>query len=344
MKVIKIKNRKIGDAFKPLIIAEIGINHGGNVKKAFKMIDDAKKAGCECVKFQYHIPDKEMVKNNEIPGNSNRSIWDIINSIYLTDKEEHEIKKYVEKKNMIYLSTPFSKEAADRLYEMGVKWFKIGSGECSNFPFIEYLANFKLPIILSTGMNKIEDIKKSVKILQKKRIKYALLQCTSIYPTPQKFINLNVLTTYKKIFKDAIVGLSDHSVGNASAIASVALGARIIEKHFTSFKSWKGEDIPVSLDPLDLKNLINDSTNVFNSLGNFNKKILTGEKITQKFAFSSVVSIENINPGEILTKKNIWVKRPGTGEISAKDYYKLLGRKSKKFIKKDTFISYKFIQ
>ena len=179
-----------------------------------------------------------MVKNNEIPGNSNRSIWDIINSIYLTDKEEHEIKKYVEKKYDLFEHS-LSKEAADRLYEMGVKWFKIGSGECSNFPFIEYLANFKLPIILSTGMNKIEDIKKSVKNLQKKRIKYALLQCTSMYPTPQNFINLNVLKTYKKIFKDAIIGLSDHSVGNASAIASVALGARIIEKHFTSLSHGK---------------------------------------------------------------------------------------------------------
>lgn len=342
--VIQINNRKIGYNHKPLIIAEIGINHGGNIKKAFKMIDDAKKSGCECVKFQYHIPEKEMIKNNQVPGNSNRSIWEIINEIYLTNDQENQIKEYVEKKKMIYLSTPFSIEAADKLYEMGVKWFKVGSGECTNYPFIDYLTKFKLPIILSTGMNKFEDIKKSIKIIEKKKINYVLMQCTSMYPTPENSINLNVISTYMKKFKKAILGFSDHSIGNYAAISSVALGARLIEKHFTSSKSWKGEDIPVSMDPIGLKELIIASNSVFKSLGDSQKKVLKGEKITQKFAFSSVVSTKHIKSGETLSKKNIWVKRPGTGKISARDYFKIIGKKSIKEIKKNVFISPKMFK
>jgi N-acetylneuraminate synthase len=245
---------------------------------------------------------------------------------------------------MIYLSTPFSIEAADKLYDMGVKWFKVGSGECSNFPFIEYLTKFGLPIILSTGMNKFEDIKKSVKIIEKKKIKYSLMQCTSMYPTPQNSINLNVISTYKKNFRNAVIGFSDHSLGNYAAISSVALGARIIEKHFTSSKSWKGEDIPVSMCPKDLKELINGSISVFKSLGHQEKKVLRGEKITQKFAFSSVVSTQNIKAGELFTKKNIWVKRPGIGQISANFFFKLIGKKSLKDIKKNSFITYKMFK
>lgn len=342
--VLSINNRKIGHKYKPLVIAEIGINHGGNIKKVFKMIDDAKKAGCECVKFQYHIPDKEMIKNNQVPGNSKRSIWEIIKEIYFSSDKENQIKKYVEQKKLIYLSTPFSIEAADRLYEMGVKWFKIGSGECTNYPFIEYLTKFKLPIILSTGMNKFKEIKKSIKIIEKKNIDYAIMQCTSMYPTPEHSINLNVISTYKKNFKKAILGFSDHSIGNYAAISSVALGARIIEKHFTSSKSWKGEDIPVSIDPSELKELINATNSVFKSLGSSQKKVLPGEKVTQKFAFSSVVSTKHIKFGEKFSKKNIWVKRPGTGKISAKDYFKIIGKKSTQEIKKDVFISPKMFK
>jgi N-acetylneuraminate synthase len=190
MSILKIKNRVIGNGQPPLIIAEIGINHNGSLNKAIQMIDDAYDAGCECVKFQFHIPDKEMIPNKVIPGNTNKSIWDVIEKATLTEKEENIIKNYVNKKKMIYLSTPFSKEAAYKLNKMKVDWFKIGSGECNNYPLIEYISRLKKPIILSTGMNNIQSIKKSVQIFEKYHLTYALLHCTSIYPCPSKNINL----------------------------------------------------------------------------------------------------------------------------------------------------------
>jgi len=335
---IKINNRKIGEFYNPLIIAEIGINHGGKIEKAYQMIDDAQRAGCECVKFQYHIYQEEMIKNKQIPGNANRSIWEIIKGVSLNEEEEIKIKKYVEKKKLIYLSTPFSKKAAERLYDMGVKWFKIGSGECSNTPLIEYISKFNLPIILSTGMNNYKNIKESVDIIRKRKIPFAVMQCTSMYPTPYSKINLNVLKKYKKIFPDAVIGLSDHSIGNYASFASIPLGARIIERHFTSNKNWKGEDISISLDPKELKDLVNGSKNIHEALGNYNKNIKE-EEVTKKFAFSTVVAIKDIYVGQKISTKNCWVKRPGTGTISAKNFKKILGRVAKINIKKDTQIS-----
>ena len=140
---IKIGNRIIGDNYPPLIVAEVGINHGGNLKTAKKMVDAVKKAGAECIKFQYHIPDKEMIFNNTIPGNAKESIWKIIQKNHLSENEEKELYRYVKKKKLIYLSTPFSKEAAIKLYDLGVDAFKIGSGECNNYPLIDIISSFK---------------------------------------------------------------------------------------------------------------------------------------------------------------------------------------------------------
>jgi sialic acid synthase SpsE len=336
----KLDKRPVGNLHKPLVVAEIGINHEGQLWKAKKMIDDAHLAGCECVKFQYHIPEEEMIKNNTIPGNAKESIWNIIKRCTLSENEEVELFKYVKKKNLIYLSTPFSKKAAEKLYQLGVSGFKIGSGECNNLPLIDFISKYKKPIILSTGMNDFDKIKKSVEIIKKNNCQFAILHCVSLYPTPYNKLNLNRMVKLKKIYPNVPVGLSDHTLGIHASLAAVSLGANIIEKHFTSSKKWKGPDIPISIDKNDLKLLKIFSEDIFSSLSNniTEKKMRSFEKKTIDFAYSSVVTIKDIKEGDKLSKKNIWVKRPGLGDFLAKDFKKLLGKKVNKKIQKNKYL------
>src|SRR3990167_2210205 len=170
MNDLQIGKRKIGRGHSPLVIAEVGINHEGNFKKAIRMIDDATKAGCECVKFQSHILEEEMIPNEVRPGHTKETIWEIMERCLLTEEEELRLKEYTESKGLLYLSTPFSRTAADRLNRWGVSAFKIGSGECNNYPLVEHIASFGKPIILSTGMNDIESIGPSIKIMRKAKI------------------------------------------------------------------------------------------------------------------------------------------------------------------------------
>lgn len=333
---IQIGRRKIGSAYPPFVIAEIGINHEGSMKKAKKMIEDAARAGAECVKFQSHVIEDEMVPaaKKTIPGNAKVSIYEIMARCAFGEAEERELKRYTEKKGMIYLCTPFSRAAADRLHKMGAWAYKIGSGECNNYPLVEHIAKFGKPVILSTGMNDIPAIKKSVEILRKHKTSYAITHCTSMYPTPYNRVYLGALNQLQKTFPDAVLGLSDHSLGIYTCLGAVALGASILEKHFTSDKKWPGPDVPISIDPFELHHLIQGSRAIWEARGG-SKKILKEEKPTIDFAYACVVSIKDIKKGEKFSPKNIWVKRPGTGEIKAVDYKKVLGRKAKADIKKD---------
>ncbi|MBU1147547.1 MAG: N-acetylneuraminate synthase family protein, partial [Candidatus Omnitrophica bacterium] len=307
MNEIKINNRIIGPKHPPFIIAEIGINHEGIFDKAMQMIDDAAKSGCECVKFQTHVIEDEMVPNNVIPGNAKESIWDIMKRCALSEDEEFKLKKYTESKGMIFLSTPFSRAAAIRLEKLNVAAYKIGSGECNNYPLIECIAKYKKPILLSTGMNNINTISKAVEILRKYEIPFALLHCTSIYPTPYNRIRLGALLELEKAFPDAVLGLSDHSFSIYPCLGAVSLGASILERHFTSDKNWPGPDVSISMDPDELKELIEGAGIVHQALGG-NKTILDEEKPTIDFAYACVVAIKNINTGEAFTEQNIWVK------------------------------------
>jgi len=322
-----IGDRVIGEEYPPLVIAEIGINHGGDLNKAYQMIDDAHSVGCECVKFQCHVIEDEMSfeARKVFPENADKSIWDIMASAQLTLEEEIDLKRYVESKNMMYLSTPFSRMAANRLESMGVIAYKIGSGECNNYPLIEHIVAFGKPIILSTGMNNISTISKSVSIIEQADVPYALLHCTSIYPTPYNKVRLGAIKELREKFPNAVIGLSDHTIDNYCCLGAVALGASILERHFTSHKSWKGPDIPISMTPKDLKNLIKGSRAIQSALGGC-KSILAEEQPTIDFAYATVVTIQDIQKGESLSKDNIWVKRPGTGGISAVEYNGLLGR------------------
>lgn len=321
----KIGNRIVGKSHPPLVIAEIGINHEGNFEKAIHMVNDAHKAGCECVKFQSHVIEDEMIPNNVIPGNAKESIWEIMKRCTLSEEEERKLKEYTENLGMIYLCTPFSRAAAERLKRLNVSAYKIGSGECNNYPLIKHIAADGKPVILSTGMNDLKSIEPAVNILGQAGVPFALTHCTSIYPTPYDKVRLGGIEELADSFPDAVIGLSDHSIGNYTCFAAVALGARILEKHFTSDKTWPGPDVPISIDPVELKELVEGSRAIYEALGG-SKTILPEEQPTIDFAYACVVTIRDIKAGEVLSAENIWVKRPGTGEIKAVDYEKLFGK------------------
>ena len=339
-KHIKIENRKIGYKFKPIVIAEIGINHNGSLKEAFKLVDAAKKAGAEIIKHQTHIIEDEMSETAKkiFPGNSpKKSIYKIMEECALSEEDEIKLQKYVKKKKMIFISTPFSRKAVDRLIRMKVPAFKIGSGECNNIPLIKYIASFRKPIILSTGMNSIKTVKPSVDIIRKFKVPYALLHTTNLYPTPYHLVRLGSLLDLKQNFSDAVVGLSDHTDNNYACFGAVALGASIIEKHFTDSHKRKGPDISSSMDIEQCKDLIRGTEILFKERGG-KKNIIREEKVTSNFAFATVVTIKDIKKGQKLDLKNVWVKRPGTGEIKASEFHKILGKKVNKDIKIDTHV------
>lgn len=344
-KYIQIKDRKIGLDFPPLVIAEMGINHEGSLETAFKMVDAAYEAGAEVIKHQTHVVDDEMSKEakNVIPGNADVSIYEIMKRCALNEEDEIKLKQYVEDKGMIYLSTPFSRAAADRLEKMGVAAYKIGSGECNNYPLLEHIANFGKPIILSTGMNDINSVKKAVDIFEKYKIQYALLHTTNLYPTPTHLVRLGAMQELQSHFPNAIVGLSDHTTNNLACFAATALGACILERHFTDSMDRPGPDIVNSMDPAALKELIMGSKEIALMRGG-KKEAAKEEQVTIDFAFATVVSIKDIKKGDIFTKDNLWVKRPGTGEILAQSYNEILGKEATRDIPFDTHLSWKDIK
>ena len=321
------------------MIAEIGINHEGDPVKARRMVDDASEVGCECVKCQCHVIEDEMIPNDVIPGNATESIWDIMARCALSEPDERALMRYAESKGLIYLSTPFSRAAADRLEALQVPAYKIGSGECNNYPLIRHIAGFGKPIILSTGMNDLDSIRPAVEIFRDAGIQYALTHCTSMYPTPYEKVRLGAIPQLRDEFPDAVVGLSDHSIGNYTCLAAVALGARILEKHFTSDKTWPGPDVPISMDPAEFADLVRGSRAVFEASGG-EKTILADEQPTIDFAYACVVTVQPIKKGEAFTRENVWVKRPGTGEIKARDFERVLGRRAARDLERNAQISW----
>ena len=345
MEYIEINGRKIGEKYLPLVIAEIGINHNGSLKVAKEMIDAAYRAGAEIIKHQTHIIEDEMSKEAKkvIPGNADISIYDIMKKASLSFEEEKELKEYIESKNMIFLSTPFSRAAADRLEKLGVKAYKIGSGECNNYPLIEHIAKFRKPMIISTGMNNIRSIKKTVEIVEKYDIPYILMHTTNLYPTPCNLVRLGAMQELKENFPNAIIGLSDHTINNNACLAATALGACVLERHFTDSKNRMGPDIICSADEEELKDLITSSREIFSMRGG-HKEILKEEQVTIDFAYATIVAIKPIKKGEKFTKENIWVKRPGKVGILAKNYDKIIGKEATIDIANDTHILWSMIK
>ena len=340
MSEIRLGPRLVGPAHVPLVIAEIGINHEGNLDTARQMVDAACRAGVEVVKHQTHIVDDEMsaAAKRVVPGNASVSIYDIMTRCALSEEDERALKDDVESKGMIFLSTPFSRAAADRLQRMDVPAFKIGSGECNNYPLLKHVASFGKPIILSTGMNTIESVRKAVAIFEKAGTPYALMHTTNLYPTPLHLVRLGAMTELMAAFPDAVVGLSDHTTSNLACLGAVALGASILERHFTDSMSRPGPDIVCSMDPEQCRELI-EGARAMHLMRGGTKTPAPEEQVTMDFAFATLVTIAPVRAGDIFTDANLWVKRPGTGSIPAERYEQILGKRASRNIESDTHLT-----
>lgn len=339
MHEIQIGSRRIGPAHPPLVIAEIGINHEGSLQTAFEMVDAAAAAGVEVVKHQTHIVGDEMsgAAKSVKPGNANVSIYEIMARCALSEADEVALKEYVERKGMIFISTPFSRAAADRLQRMGVSAFKIGSGECNNHPLLDHIARFGKPMLLSTGMNDLASVAKAVEVIKRRGVPLALLHTTNLYPTPPHLVRLGAMVEMAKAFPQAVFGLSDHTANNLACFGAVALGASILERHFTDRMDRPGPDIICSMDTTACRELIEGSRILALERGG-TKSLLPEEQVTRDFAFATVVTIRDVVAGELLSAENIWVKRPGTGEIKAEQFQELLGKPSVRAIARDTHV------
>ena len=335
-----IGNIKVGIGEEPLVIPEMGINHEGSLDTAKMIVDAAARAGAKLIKHQTHVVEDEMshAAKNVIPGNSEVSIYDVMERCALSEEEEYELMKYVESKGMVFLSTPFSRAAANRLEKFGVLAYKIGSGELNNYPLIKHIASFGKPMIVSTGMNDIPSIIKAVNILEDAKVPYALMHTTNLYPTDPKLVRLGAMQEMMNAFPGVPIGLSDHTMSNTACIAAMALGATVVERHFIDVMDRPGPDVVCSMDEQRCKELIEAARDIPQMLGG-RKEAASEEQVTIDFAFATVVTIKPVKAGEIFTKENLWVKRPGTGEILAEEYETILGKKSSVNIDNDTQLS-----
>lgn len=338
----KIAGRVVGYDYDPLVIAEIGINHEGSLSVAKDMVDAAITAGAEVIKHQTHIVEDEMSKmaKNSIPGNSDISIYDIMERCSLDEKDEYELMQYVQEKGAIFISTPFSRAAVDRLIRFNIPAFKIGSGECNNYPLLEYISSFRKPVIMSTGMNDIESVKKAVNIFRRNEISFALLHTTNLYPTPPELVRLGAMTELADKFPDAVFGLSDHTTDNLACLGAVALGASILERHFTDSMDRPGPDIVCSMGPKQLTELIESSKVLKRERGGSKNDLLSEEQVTRDFAFSTLVTIKPVNAGEVFTMDNLWAKRPGMGELKAEYFNDVLGKCATRNIEEDEHLNW----
>ncbi|MEY2991843.1 MAG: N,N-diacetyllegionaminic acid synthase [Pseudomonadota bacterium] len=324
---MKIGNREISANHPPLVIAEIGINHGGDLEVAKNMVRLAAAAGCECVKHQTHIVEDEMTDEAKsiFPPNADVSIWDVMAQCALSQEDEAELKRYTEDLGLIWISTPFSRAAADFLETLDVPAYKIGSGEADNLPLIRHIAKKGKPVIMSTGMQTIDTIRASVQILEDAGIEYALLECTNLYPSPPEIVSLQGVTDLKNAFPNAVVGFSDHSIGPEMALASVALGASILERHYTDTRYRKGPDISCSMDPAELRFLVDRSREIHTALMNPKQRTAPEEDV-YRFARASVVADLDLPAGHTIAEADIWARRPGSGDIAGYDFDKVVGK------------------
>ncbi len=331
---------------KPYIIAEIGINHNGNINLAKKMILSAKKNNADCVKFQKFIADdyissKAHKANYQKKDNTVRkkSQLQILKSVELNKKEILELKRFSKKKNIDFLCTPFEVNSLRSLVSIKIEAIKISSCNLTNIPFLKEAANTKLPILLSTGMGNLEEVKNAMRIFKKSKNPILLLQCTSNYPADLKNANLRVLNTYKKLFK-CPVGYSDHTPTNVSAIAAVSLGAVVVEKHFTLSRKLPGIDQKASIEPKELKDLAKQTNDAYKALGSPLKTMSYEEKNTFKSLRRSLVAKIDLKKGQEINHNMISIKRPGNG-LPTKYIKTILGKKLRITKRKDELFSLK---
>ena len=324
------------------IIAEACDNHLGNINIAIEMIKQAKQAGADCIKFQHHLPDEEMLPNTPMSSNFDEPLYDFLKKYALTLDQHIILKKVCEEEGILYLCTPFSYKAAEELNNIGVKFFKIGSGEMSDIPTLKKISKFNKPIFISTGMSTFDEIVRTYDSLKDEKINLVFMNCLSEYPPIYEDMNLKVINRMQSLLPKAVIGHSDHTPDLYTAYAAVTLGAKIIEKHIILDKNQPGPDQFVSIDMNDLKLLVDGIRKISKSLGS-EKKINEKEKEIRTWALRSLVVLRDIKEGDILLENMIWSKRPGTG-IPAWQMNEVIGKKAKKFIKKNSLIKWEDLE
>lgn len=346
-KIIKMGSVAIGDGQPVFIIAEAGVNHNGNLKLAKQLIDVAAESKADAVKFQTFNPDTLITKDaprasyqvkNEKKKRKGESQYDMLRRLMLPREYHSELKKYTEEKGLVFMSTPFSLDDAYYLRRLGVEILKVGSTDTENTPYLAEISKWNVPIILSTGMSDLAAVKRSVGTMKKAGCeKLVVLHCTTNYPTPFEQANIRAILTLKKEL-GLPVGFSDHTPGIEVSIAAVALGACVIEKHFTVDKNLPGPDHAASLDSTELKLLVRSIRNVEKAFGTGIKKPFPVEQEIAKVARKSLIAARLIPAGKKVMPDDIIIKRPGTG-MPPKDLTKVIGRIARVDIPKDTLIN-----
>lgn len=339
MKIIKIGDKVIGKGKPCFIIAEAGVNHNGDLKIAKKLVDVAIGAGADAVKFQTFKSENFVTKEAGLASYQEKNIGkkesqqEMLKKLELSYENFEILKNYCDKKGIIFLSTPHSYDAVDFLDNL-VPAFKFGSGELTNIPGLRYAAKKGKPMILGTGMSILEEVKRAVNEIKNTGNKQIIiLHCTTNYPTPISEVNLNVLKTMKKEL-DCIIGYSDHTLGILTSIVAVSMGAKVIEKHFTLDKKLPGPDHKASLDPSELKDLVDEIRKVEQIFGSNEKKPTESEKEIMNLVRKSLVAHVKIPKDSIIKEDMIVIKRPGIG-IQPYDIKKVIGKKAKRDINKD---------
>ena len=322
------------------IIAEAGVNHNGDINLAKKLIDIAAKAGADAVKFQTFKATLNISKNAQKANyqkqttDKNESQFEMIKKLELNEDMHKELIAYCKEKNITFLSTPFDSDSIKLLYELGLDTFKIPSGEITNLPYLRQIGGLNKKIILSTGMANLGEVEAAIETLVKngtKRENISLLHANTQYPTPMEDVNLKAMTTLKNAF-GLEVGYSDHTLGIEVDIAAVAMGAKVIEKHFTLDKSMPGPDHKASLEPDELAAMVRSIRNIELALGNGLKHFSKSESENIKIARKSIVAKRDIKKGEIFSEKNVRSIRPFLG-LHPKFKHELIGKKAKRDIK-----------
>ncbi len=326
MKPVVVNGREIGPGRRPYIVAEAAVNHGGDYAVAEQMTYVARAMGADAIKFQMHVLENEMLRDAPRSANFDEPLYDTLDKTNLTLDEHRRLKKLCEAIGIDYVCTPFSRAAADLLEEMDVVVFKVGSGELTNLPLQEHIARKGRPMIVSSGMSTIDEVAETVDLIRSIGTPLILTHCVSIYPTPYERVNLGMIPEYQERF-DIPVGLSDHSRGIYTGLGAVAVGACLVEKHFTLDKMQKGPDHPSSIEPDELGELVKGADAIFRALGT-ERRIFPEEQEIVAWARESVVSEVPIAKGTTITKDMVWVKRPspGPGVVPAKDLKKVIGR------------------
>ena len=337
MSHISIGARKIGPGEPCFVIAEAGINHNGDPTLAAELLDAAAAAGADAFKIQTHFPEHEMLRSGATAAYVGESLFDLLTRTALSREAHVELRDRAAKKGIVFLSTPFSREAADFLESIGVPAFKTGSGELTNLPLQQHIARKHRPMIISTGMSTPEEIDRTVQTVRAEGTPFALMHCTSTYPTPYEHVELGCINWLHDLY-GVPVGFSDHTLGGYMALAAVASGAALFEKHFTTSRSLPGPDQQGSMEPRELEDVVRGIRAIERARG-ATKKIQPGEQDVRNMAHHSVVSIRDIAAGATIAAGDVWAKRPGTG-IPARQLSEVVGRKTNHAIAKDRLITW----